>query len=92
MRGFCLTLVFIAIDFITVGIFQACGKGGISLVFAVLRKVIFEIPFTVIFNKIVPLYGLAYAQTFAEILLSIIATVVLLMFFRKIETDEKLKK
>lgn len=91
LRGFCLTLVFIAIDFITVGIFQACGKGGISLVFAVLRKVIFEIPFTVIFNKIVPLYGLAYAQTFAEILLSIIATVVLLMFFRKIETDEKLK-
>jgi len=89
LRGFCLTLVFIAIDFITVGIFQACGKGIVSLVFAVLRKVIFEIPFTVIFNKIVPLYGLAYAQTCAEILLSIIAVSVLLRFFSRI--DRKMK-
>lgn len=92
LRGFCLTLVFIAIDFITVGIFQACGKGGISLVFAVLRKVVFEIPFIIIYNKIVPLYGLAYAQTSAEILLSIIASVVLLCFFRKIENKNNSSK
>ena len=89
LRGFCLTLVFIAVDFITVGIFQSCGKGIVSLVFAVLRKVIFEIPFIVIFNKIVPLYGLAYAQTSAEILLSIIAVTVLLRFFKRIERGQK---
>lgn len=92
LRGFCLTLVFIAVDFITVGIFQACGKGGISLVFAVLRKIVFEIPFTIIFNKIVPLYGLAYAQTAAEILLSIVAVAVLMRFFKRIERGDLLDK
>ncbi|MBR6650878.1 MAG: MATE family efflux transporter [Clostridia bacterium] len=86
LRGFCLTLVFIAVDFITVGIFQACGKGSISLFFAILRKAVFEIPFIIIFNKIVPLYGLAYAQTFAEVILCVIAIAVLLRFFKKIET------
>lgn len=84
LQGFCLTLVFIAVDFITVGIFQACGKGSISLLFAVMRKLVFEIPFIMIFNKAVPLYGLAYSQTFAEILMSIIATITLLVFFKRI--------
>jgi Na+-driven multidrug efflux pump len=85
LRGFCFTLVFIAVDFITVGIFQACGKGGISFVFAVLRKIVFEIPFIILFNHKVPLYGLAYSQTFAEILLSLIAIIVLMRFFKKLE-------
>ncbi len=85
LRGFCFTLVFLAVDFIAVGVFQACGKGSLSFIFAVLRKVVFEIPFIIIFNKAVPLYGLAYSQTFAEILLCIIAIIVLLRFFGNIE-------
>ena len=88
LRGFCYTLVFLAVDFLAVGIFQACGKGSMSFVFAVLRKVVFEIPFIIIFNRAVPLYGLAYTQTFAEIILCIIAIIVLARFFRKIEKKE----
>ncbi len=89
LRGFCFTLVFLAVDFLAVGVFQACGKGSLSFVFAVLRKVVLEIPFIIIFNHIVPLYGLAYTQTFAEIILCIIAIIVLVRFFRKIERSSK---
>ena len=33
-------------DFLAVGVFQACGMGGKSLLFAVLRKIVLEIPAT----------------------------------------------
>ncbi len=89
LRGFCFTLVFLAVDFLAVGVFQACGKGSLSFFFAVLRKVVFEIPFIIIFNKAVPLYGLAYSQTFAEILLCIIAIFVLINFFSNIDKSRK---
>ena len=75
-------------DFMVVGIFQACGKGSKSLVFAILRKIVFEIPAIYILNHFFPLYGLAYAQTLAEFILSIIAVIVLINFFRKLKAEK----
>lgn len=82
LRGICLALPFLCVDFIAVGVFQACGLGRLSLVFAILRKIVLEIPALYLFNKIAPLYGLVYAQPAAEVILAIAAIFVLLRLLR----------
>ena len=73
VRGMCLAQPFLAFDFLGVAIYQACGKGGITLIFAILRKIVLEIPAILILNYIFPMYGLGYAQLVAEAILSIAA-------------------
>jgi len=82
LRGMCLGLVFLCTDFMAVGVFQALGMGGKALVFAILRKVVLEIPLLFILNALFPLYGLAYAQFGAEFILSIAAVFMLIRIFR----------
>lgn len=77
LRGMCLGLPFLCMDFMAVGVFQACGMGKKSLVFALLRKIVLEIPALVILNYVFPLYGLAYAQFTAEVILAVAAVFVL---------------
>lgn len=85
LRGFCLGLPFLAVDFLAVGIFQAVGMGKESLIFAILRKVALEIPALFILNRIWPLYGMAYSQLVAEFVLCAAAIFVLLRLFKKVE-------
>lgn len=59
--------------------------GRKSLVFAILRKIILEIPALYILNWLFPLYGLAFSQLAAEVVLAAAATVVLLRMFRQLE-------
>ena len=87
LRGFCLGLPFLGMDFIAVAVFQASGLGKNALVFAILRKIVLEIPALFILNALFPLYGLPYAQPVAEVILSIAAVLVLLRLFRKLEAD-----
>ena len=87
LKGFGLALPFIGADFIGVGVFQATGYGKMSLFFAIARKIILEIPFLIIFNKIWPLYGLGYAQLTAEIILAAISSFVLKHLFAKWENQ-----
>lgn len=82
LRGMCPALPFLFTDFLAVGVFQACGFGKKSLVFAILRKIVLEIPALVVLNKLFPLYGLAYAQLTAEVILAGAAVVVLVRLFR----------
>lgn len=85
LKGMCLALPFLCMDFLAVGVFQACGMGKKSLIFALLRKIVLEIPALVILNRFFPLYGLAYAQTTAEFILAIAAVLVLKRMFQKLE-------
>ena len=85
LKGFCLGLVFLSIDFLGVGIFQAVGMGKESFIFALMRKVVLEIPAIIVLNKIWPLYGLAYSQLIAEFFLAIAAIYVLRKLFRKVD-------
>ncbi len=71
--GFLLALPFICIDYVTVGVFQAIGDGKRSLLFAVLRKIILEIPALVLLDHLIPLYGMPYASMCAEIILAALA-------------------
>ncbi len=88
LRGMAFALPFLAMDFLAVGVFQACGKGMNALVFAILRKGVLEIPALFILNWLFPLYGLAYAQMTAEIVMSVIAVIVLVRMLSKMEKSD----
>lgn len=88
LRGFCLGLPFLCVDFLAVGVFQASGLGHNALVFAILRKIVLEIPALFILNHFFPLYGLAYAQFTAELVLSIAAVIILVKLFGKLELEK----
>ena len=85
LRAMSLAIPFLCMDFLAVGVFQACGMGSKSLLFAILRKIVLEIPALFILDAIFPLYGLAWAQTVAEFILSIAAIAVLVRLFRRLE-------
>ena len=85
LRGMCLALPFLCVDFLAVGVFQACGMGSKALIFAILRKIVLEIPALIILNHFFPYYGLAYAQPCAEFVLAIVAAVVLVRIFRRLD-------
>ena len=61
------------------------GLGKNAFIFALLRKIVLEIPALILLNKLFPLYGLAYAQLTAELILAIAAVIVLVRLFRKLE-------
>lgn len=81
LHGFCLGLPFLCMDFLCVGVFQATGMGRFSLLFAIMRKILLEIPALFILNALFPLYGLAYAQLTAEVVLSAAGMFVLYRLF-----------
>ena len=85
LRGFSLAMVFLAVDFIGVGVYQACGMGKLSLFFAIARKIILEIPFILILYSRFSVFGLPYSQFLAELILSAAAVIVLIKLFRKLE-------
>ncbi len=88
LKGASLALPFLFVDFLAVGIFQSCGMGKQSPVFAILRKVALEIPAMFILNKIFPMYGIAYAQAAAEFVLFIAA---IIMLEKILKEDNKIK-
>ena len=83
LQGFGLGLIFLCVDFLAVGVFQALGLGKYSLCFAVMRKIVLEIPALFILNYLFPLYGLAYAQCTAELVLAVCAVIMLRHIFQK---------
>lgn len=88
LRGLCLGLPFLCIDFLAVGVFQAVGMGREALGFAITRKIILEIPALYILNALFPLYGLAYAQFAAEVILSVLAVLVLSRLFHRLQQSK----
>ncbi|MBD5083917.1 MAG: MATE family efflux transporter [Clostridiales bacterium] len=87
LRCMCVAQPFLCMDFLAVNVFQACGLGQYSLLFAILRKIVLEIPALYILNYFVPLYGLACAQAVAEIVLAVAAVVILLRLFRRMSAE-----
>lgn len=88
LRGMCISLPFLCTDFLAVGVFQACGMGKKAFFFALLRKILLEIPALYLLNRLFPLYGLAYAQSVAEFILAIAAVVVLVRLFRGLKKSD----
>ncbi len=88
LRGMCLGLPFLCLDFLGVMTFQACGMGIFSLIFAFLRKIVLEIPALFLLNYLFPLYGLAYAQSVTEFILSAVSSAALIRLFRALEQQK----
>ena len=82
--GLSLAQPFMCVDFMAVAVFQAVGLGRNSLIFAIMRKIVLEIPAIIVLNMLFPLYGLAYAQLVAEVVLAVAAVVVLTRLFRRL--------
>lgn len=80
--GQALAQPFLAMDFLGVGVFQACGLGGRTLVFAILRKLVLEIPAIIILDRLVPMYGIPYAALVAEVILAAVSAVMLVKILR----------
>lgn len=87
LRYMCLAQPFLCLDFLAVGVFQACGLGRYSLIFAVLRKIVLEIPALYILNRLFPLYGLACAQPVAEVALAGAAVIILARLFKRMDAE-----
>lgn len=84
LKAMSIALPFLVVDFIIVGVFQSIGYGTWSLIFAVLRKIVFEIPAILILNKCLGVDGIAYGAFVAELLLAFIGSVVLLRILRRL--------
>lgn len=85
LRVFSLALPLLSVDYFTVAVFQAVGMGKEAFVFAVLRKLVLEIPALFFFNWLWPLYGLPFAQVFAEAVLTVAAFWVLGRFYKTMD-------
>ena len=83
LRAMCLGMTFLCIDFMAVGVFASLGRGKNSLIFAILRKVVLEIPLLFVLNVLWPLYGLAYAQFLTETVLAAAAMVMLVKIIKE---------
>lgn len=85
LYGLVISVPFLALDFIGVGVFQAVGQGSLSLLMAFLRKGVLEIPALYLLNALWPLYGLSCAQLVAEIGMAVISMVLLVRLMKRIE-------
>lgn len=91
LKSYCLGIPFLTFDFLCVGVYQAIGNGKLSLFFAITRKIILEIPALFILDALFPLYGLAYSQFVTELILTIIASIVMIHLFKNLSREEKTK-
>ena len=87
LRADSLAMTFLAVDFLAVGVFQAIGMGKKALLFAILRKIVFEIPALIILNTLFGVYGIAYAAFVAEFMLALCAVWMLRRIFSSLTVD-----
>lgn len=73
LSGFGISLPFMCIDFMVVGISQSFGMGKPALIFSFLRKLFLEIPFILLLNSVAGVLGIAYAQCATEVIMAIVA-------------------
>lgn len=83
LRVMALGFVFLCVDFLAVGVFQALGMGRHALVFAICRKLVLEIPLLFLMNLVYPLYGLPFAQFITEVFLASMGLLMLRRIFRQ---------
>lgn len=71
LRGLVTALPFMLLDFLAVGVFQSVGMGRKSLAFAILRKIILEIPAIVALNALFGAGGITFSGAIAELVLAV---------------------
>ena len=82
LRLMCLSMMCLSVDFTTVGVFQALGMGRYAFLYAMIRKILMEIPLLILLNRLCPLYGLPGAQVLSELTLAITSVFMLRRIFK----------
>lgn len=91
LKALCISIPFMCMDSLVVGILQALGMGKISLFFALMRKLFLEIPLLFLLNLLASLYGVAYVQLITESIMTMIAIKTLHVIEKKYVTNEERK-
>lgn len=92
LRARVLATPLMFISFFTVYLFQAFGKGRISLLLGVVRWLGFNIPMLYILNHIVGMYGLVWSQVTADSLNVVFSLIIFLKLRPPILRREKLRE
>lgn len=92
LRARVLATPLMFISFFTVYLFQAFGKGRISLLLGVVRWLGFNIPMLYILNHIVGMYGLVWSQVTADSPNVVFSLIIFLKFRPPILRREKLRE
>jgi len=79
-----IAIPFQCIDFLGVNVYQSFGHGRLSLIYAIMRKIVLEIPLLLIINSTLGLMYLPCAQVIAEIALCFGALFTLRRIFRQL--------
>lgn len=77
-----LALPFIIVEFMMIAVFQGIGKAKQAFVLSVFRKGIFDLPLMVLFNMIIPMYGLMLVQPVMEFMGCIIAVIMYILLHK----------
>lgn len=88
LKILCLGAPFSAFAYSVISFFQATGRGGKSLLLALLRKGILDIPLMFLLKSAVPVYGAAAATPITDVLCCGTAAVMLALFLRKHGKDK----
>lgn len=83
LRILCIGAPFSACAYAVISFFQATGHGIRSLVLALLRKGVLDIPLMFILNSVYPTYGIVWATPSADIVCSICAIILFVAFMKR---------
>ena len=83
LKILCVGAPFSAFSYSVISFFQATGRGGKSLILALLRKGILDIPLMFILFKLWPVYGIVAATPAADMLCCALAIVLFSIFIRR---------
>lgn len=77
LRGFSAAMPVLFLDFLAVGVFQSVGMGKQALLFAILRKIVLEIPAILVLGYAFGAAGITYSAAVAELGLSVAGLIML---------------
>lgn len=83
LKILCVGAPFSAFAYAVISFFQATGCGGKSLVLALLRKGIVDIPLMFLLSKLLPVYGIVAATPITDIICCLTALMLFLIFIRR---------
>lgn len=88
LRILCIGGPFSAFAYMVVSFFQATGHGGKSLLLALMRKGMVDIPLMFALGALYPIYGLVWATPAADIICCTAAAILFALFLRQLERSE----
>jgi Na+-driven multidrug efflux pump len=92
IRGMALAVPFLVTDFLAVFVFQSVGLGSRSLIMALTRKLVLEIPAMFILNALFGWRGLGFAQFLAEFVMAVFGMFLLRRFINSWMSEEYVPK